>query len=265
MHRQKPIRLNAFSIIELLTVIATIAILAALLLPVLNKAKIKAQQTACSSNLRQLGLAWKLYYEDNADRLVESYPFNNPEAWVQGDMSRPAEAGNADLLRQGKLYPYNRNVAIYHCPSDPGVKLEGRTIPTVRSYSMNSFMGARDVDVGPIPPTAENFVWFFPRDIDIPKPSEAMVLIDEDERSINDGFFVTDPTGQVWYDFPAASAYRHNFSFGLNFADGHSEIWRVRDQRTKLVAHNRAVQFENVDLLRLAHASSTKKLQSAAP
>jgi type II secretory pathway pseudopilin PulG len=264
MHRQKPIRRTAFSIIELLTVIATIAILAALLLPVLNKAKIKAQQTACSSNLRQLGLAWILYHGDNAGRLVESYPYNNPEAWVLGDMKNPADTGNAELLKAGKLYPYiQKTVAIYHCPGDPGVTLAGRTYPTVRSYSMNSFMGARDTDVGPIPPTAQNFVWFYSKDGDIPQPSQAMVLIDEDERSIDDGFFITDPTGQTWIDFPAASARRHNFSFGLNFADGHSEIWRVRDQRTKEIAHNQVVQYENIDLLRLAHASSSKKLQDS--
>jgi type II secretory pathway pseudopilin PulG len=265
MHRQKPIRLNAFSIIELLTVIATIAILAALLLPVLTKAKIKAQQTACNSNLRQLGLAWMLYHGDNAGRLVESYPYHNPYAWVQGDMRNPADAGNAELLRDGKLYPYNRNVSIYHCPGDPGVTIDRKTYPTVRSYSMNSFMGARDLSVGPIPVTAETFVWFFARDIDIPKPSEAMVLIDEDERSINDGSFITDPTGMTWYDFPAATARRHNFSFGLNFADGHSEIWAVRDQRTKQIAHSQVTQYDNLDLLRLAHASSAKKLQAALP
>src|SRR5579864_3587476 len=82
------IRRQGFTLIELLAVIATIAILAALLLPVLSRAKIKAQRTACFSNLHQLGLAWVMYYTDNSDLLVESYPINNPYVWVEGDMTR---------------------------------------------------------------------------------------------------------------------------------------------------------------------------------
>src|SRR5438876_8064447 len=142
---------EGFTLLELLAVVATIAILAALLLPILSKAKIKAQQTACLSNLRQLGFAWVLYHGDNNGRLVESYPLNNPNAWVLGDMRKPAEATNADLIREGKLYPYTRNVGIYHCPADDGVQINGQTIPTVRSYSMNCFMGERDPVVGAIP------------------------------------------------------------------------------------------------------------------
>jgi type II secretory pathway pseudopilin PulG len=255
----KSIRRWGFTLVELLAVIATIAILAALLLPILGRAKIKAQRTACSSNLRQLGLAWMMYYDDNSGYLVESYPVNNPTVWVQGDMTKLEEATNADLIQQGKLYPYQQNISIYRCPTDKGVNIGGTPTPTMRSYSMNAFMGARDSAVGPIPPSSGAYVEFFSKSSELQRPSEMWVLLDEDERSINDGFFVTDPDARVWVDFPAISAARHNFSFALNFADGHSEAWRHRDPRTPKVNANRTEQSGNIDLKRLARASTVLK------
>jgi prepilin-type N-terminal cleavage/methylation domain-containing protein len=256
---QRAKRYRGFTLLELLTVISTIAVLAALLLPILNKAKIKAQRTCCLSNLRQLGLAWMMYKDDNNGFLAESYPVNNPEVWVQGDMSRSSEAGNPDLIRVGKLFSYNRSVSIYHCPTDQGVSIGGKVVPTVRSYSMNSFMGARDPNLGPIPDCAIGYVPFYAKDSDIRRPSHMWVLLDEDERSINDGFFVTDPRGKIWVDFPAISLHRHNYSYALNFADGHSEVWRHRDALTFLVSTNKTEQPGNKDLERLASSTSAPK------
>jgi prepilin-type N-terminal cleavage/methylation domain-containing protein len=259
---RKSFRPRGFTLIELLTVIATIAVLAALLFPILSKAKIKAQRTTCLSNLRQLGFAWALYRDDNSDYVAESYPGvsgNNPEVWVKGDMTKLNEAGNADLIRQGKLFPYNRSIPIYHCSADPGVSIGGKVVPTVRSYSMNCFMGARDSQSESIPSTAAGYVPFYAKGADIPHPEQMWVLLEEDQRSINDGFFVTDPTARIWFDFPAISADRHTFSYVLNFADGHSEIWRCRDSRSFQLSMGRTEQPGNSDLARLARASASKK------
>jgi len=254
-----PRRSRGFTLLELLAVISTIALLAALLLPVLSKAKVKAQRTHCLSNMRQLGLAWILYYSDNNGRLVESYPVDNPYAWVQGDMRNSLEATNTDLLEQGKLYAFNRSTQIYHCPADIGVPSSSRLLASVRSYSMNAFMGARDPHLGPIPADAGSFVLFYAKENEIPRPSSMWVMLDEDERSINDGFFVPDPLAQMWIDFPADSEHRHDHSFALNFADYHSEIWHYHDPGTSDLSHNRTEQGGNYDLNRLARASATPK------
>jgi len=68
-----------FTLIELLVVMAILAILASLLLPVLGRAKGKAQGIACLNNLRQLALAWKMYPDDNDGRLVPNVAFNGTE------------------------------------------------------------------------------------------------------------------------------------------------------------------------------------------
>ena len=197
-----------------------------------------------------------MYKDENTTKLAEAYPVNNPTVWVQGNMTNAADAVDAGLVRAGKLYPYNQNPGIFHCPSDPGVTIDGARVANVRSYSMNSFMGGRPAGVGVIPPTATAYVPFFTRDSELARPANLFVLLDEDERSITDGFFITDPAARVWYNFPAVTAGRHAFSSSLVFADGHGEIWRFKDARTALVREHETDQIGNTDLVRFGQAAT---------
>ena len=242
----------AFTLIELLVVIAIIAILAAMLLPALSKAKQKAQALSCMNQLKQLTLGWMMYATDNSGKLVPnggSYggagftpalptdPRLQPGAswyqWCPGDMSAVSIYAT-NFIQVGGVYSYV-NTMIYKCPADRYVtKLGTISIPHARSYSMNCYMSPLSEIVNGVVTKegrwhlSEGMVNFY-KDTSMiqPGPSMTYVLIDENEYSINDGYFVSDPAqGNYWEDMPAT---RHGAAGGLSYADGHSEIKRWRD------------------------------------
>jgi hypothetical protein len=117
-------------------------------------------------------------------------------------------------------------------------------------------MGDRPPSAPPNPNTATGYVPFFSSLSGVPDSSKLFVLIDEDERSISGGSFVTDPQARVWYSFPAVSAYRHSYSSSVIFADGHGQVWHFRDPRTAQVNQCGTDQLNNPDLATVAGAAT---------
>ena len=232
-----------FTLIELLVVIAIIAILAAMLLPVLGQAKLKAQGIYCMNNLRQLQVAVIMYTDDNQQKLPDNPgtfypPPSGPLNWVYGKMTWDSTMGvnpentNTAWLTSGELGPYvAKNPGVFKCPADiyPGAKG-----PRVRSYSMNGFVGdvanvanwingqathnwRRFLKTGDVAPMGTSRLW---------------VLLDECPDSINDGLFsvrMQPDASAKWTDVPAST---HNGAGGFSFADGHAEIKKWMDGNT---------------------------------
>jgi len=234
LQRMRRCVLAGFTVIELLVVVAVIAIMAAILLPALSKTKEQARGTACRSNMKQLGLAFLMYSEDNAD----TFPWpggspgryvNNPSQYapdwcagenyvsrigLQSEWFKPGFGLSAEC---GSVFPYvtsqprrdydpNYKEAsqVYRCPST------GKLGEALRvNYSANIFMD---------PGRAYGSSFVPPRGLmatAIADPSRKVMLVNEDPNNMTTPAYQPGPVGHELI-------YHLDRAF-ITFMDGHIE------------------------------------------
>ena len=223
----------AFTLIELLVVIAIIAILAAILFPVFAKAREKATQATCASNLKQLGMAMRMYTMDYDTRYPspgDGFGAVNARGcdWV---MVTQSDSVGAQAVELGSLYPYVKNAQMYVCPNaeiaaDP-VSYSGGSY-TRTSYTMNGRLSTGGAPDNASVPAAQQ--WLGIKESRVQYPAQTFLFVEENDAVLgfqhgeyNDSLFYIELTNN-WSDQPCgqtdATSRHANGSLGA-FCDGH--------------------------------------------
>ena len=188
-------------------------------------------------------LGWIMYGMDHDDQMMDV------QSCVAGSMYWTSASGNTNTSilvdpSQSLMADYIRNPNVYKCPSD---RYQSAANPgsRVRSYSMNAAVGGKVGTIGgTYSPDDPNRTYLMQTSkgkmslLNHPGPSQVWVTLDEHPDSISDSEFQFrpgyTPGSYQWQDLPASL---HNGSCQLSFADGHCELHKWLDARTKQAVH----------------------------
>ena len=256
----------AFTLLELLVVVAIIAILAALLLPAVARAKAHGKKVGCINNQRQLALAWLLYTSDNTELIpangLNDSPDQNRKLWVQGNFFNP-DSSRTNIYMMDPRYAlfanYIKTPSTYVCPTDkPTVKVSGVEYPKLRSYAMNVYVGWTGAWDSRLPSVGFKI---FRKHSDMPRPTNIFLFQDVNPESICWPYFGVYMNSDEFFNFPNSSHLKRGI---ISFADGHVEMRRWADQRTITAFSSdyhshREPSYQNKDLAWMRERTSVKQ------
>jgi prepilin-type N-terminal cleavage/methylation domain-containing protein len=225
-----------FTLVELLVVMATVALLAAVLVPALAGTRPNGQAFQCQNNVRRLALGWLMYASDNNDILMA-----NP-GWVGiSIMEWGSGLCSIDVqpLLTNTMGQYVKLASVYKCPSDI-YQSKDNLGPRVRSVSLNGALGGSAVFVTGNNPDgrlyyggAGSLVGMCTKmsQLNSPGPARVYLVLDEQADSISaingDATYAFAPgyasSQEQWRDLPASY---HDGCGSFSFADGHTELHR---------------------------------------
>ena len=231
---------KGFTLVELLVVISIISLLMSIMMPSLRNSREQACRLDCSSNLRNLTIAWQLYAYDNDDRLCHPDTEWNDSAsdfyWVSSGPRIPGnDLGNTDqAIMDGVLWPYLNTLEVYKCKSDKSDKK--------RSYSLSGTMGPTELSGTQATGSLERGV---------KQNFKPYIAINQIENSITKMVFIDAQSYNAWLDsyFHAfidlngiwalsGRTERHNHGSNLSFSDTHVEYWRWYDTKEEGLTKN---------------------------